>query len=79
MAHLRRNEHLKLFANCCNTLATAVLSIGILTPLGSRIWGTPSSPAFDEAEVFFSCFLLAIASHLLGQLFISGLKDVEDE
>jgi hypothetical protein len=78
MANLRRNEHLKLLANCCNTLATTVFSLGILTPIGVKIWGNPASAIFSESEIFASCLLLAVASHLLGQWAIAGLKDIED-
>ncbi len=78
MAHLRRNEHLKLFANCCNTLATTVFSLGILTPIAGRVWDSKPLP-YGETQIFFACLLFAIATHLLGQWFITGLKDVEDE
>lgn len=78
MPHLRRNEHLKLLANCCNTLATTVFSLGILTPIGVKIWGSPTPAAFNEVEIFASCLLLAVASHLIGQWAITGLMDVDD-
>ena len=78
MAHLRRNEHLKLFANCCNTVATTVFTLGILTPIAGKVF--KAKPAmFMEEHIFFSCFGFAVASHLLGQWFITGLKDEDDE
>ena len=78
MAHLRRNEHLKLFANCCNTLATTVVSLGILTPLAGRIWESKTLP-YGETQIFVACLVFGIATHLLGQWSITGLKDAEDE
>ena len=62
MAHLRRNEHLKLIANAANTVATTVLSIGLLTPIADYVWKGAPSTRFSVGEVFTTCICLAIVS-----------------
>jgi hypothetical protein len=80
MAYLRRNEHLKLLATWCNTLATAVLTVGLLSPIAEKfIKFDPKAPldpnAWNSADMFLVCFMIAVILHLVGQIWIEFLKE----
>jgi len=80
MADLRRNEHAKLAANWCNTLATAVVTVGILTPIAARLYGLAAlkTDHLNESDLFVICVCVAVALHLTGQGMLELLRDTDD-
>ncbi|CCE08455.1 conserved hypothetical protein [Bradyrhizobium sp. STM 3843] len=72
----RRNERLKLLANWANTLATAIVSVGVFVPIGQEIYGfLPQST--DPTLVYISapiCFAAGLLLHLGAQWLLGGLR-----
>jgi hypothetical protein len=81
MAHLHRNEHLKLGAAFCNMLAAAFLTIGIITPVSQKLLQDPKA-TFDPnqwsgSDLFLVCLFVALIIHLVGQALLISLKEDE--
>ena len=72
----RTNEHLKLVANWLNTLATGVIAAGVFVPAANEIFNIlPSGTDFGlVVGIGAVCFVLGIALHLIGHLFLGGLR-----
>jgi hypothetical protein len=73
-------EHLKLSATLLNTLAAAVITLGIFAPLAPYVQdGTVFTKDFDNALPAWSiCLWLALSLHILGQAFLLGLDDIDE-
>jgi Flp pilus assembly protein TadB len=71
-----RNERRKLVANWCNTLATAVLTAGLLVPAAQFIFGVLPAGA-DMALVYGTggvCAVAAVGIHFVGHMVLRGLE-----
>ena len=72
---LVHNEQVKVTANWLNTLATATVTVGVLAPLASAIYGLglppPNVVALLPALVIW--FLAALALHLGARHVLRGL------
>ncbi|MGJ5022797.1 hypothetical protein [Bradyrhizobium oligotrophicum] len=72
----RQNERLKLLANWANTLATAIVSVGVFVPIGQEIYGfLPQNT--DPTLIYVSapvCFTAGLILHLVGQWVLGGLR-----
>lgn len=80
MAHLVRNEQIKLFAGLCNGLAVAFVTAGILTPAAIVIYETgPQRASFSSFGIFAICIALALFIHLGGQALLEFLKEADDD
>ena len=77
MVNLVRNERVKLSATIVNTIAAAVITVGVLTPLAVRLY-TQVQPPPDTLELLafmpYLCIAAALALHILGWA-ILGLMD----
>lgn len=69
MVDLVRNERLKLTATIFNTIAAAVITVGVLTPLAVRLY-TPAQTPPEALELLaampYVCICVAVALHLAG-------------
>ena len=72
---IRRNERRKLSATLCNTVATAILAIGALTPVVALILGIRETDSNINAlgstlliSTFFSIVLHFVGRHILTRL-----------
>lgn len=71
-----RNERLKLAANWCNTMATAVLTAGLFVPAAQLLFGLLPANT-DIGLVYLTggvCVLAGAGLHFLGQLTLGGLE-----
>ena len=72
----RHNERLKVLANWANTLATAIVSVGVFVPIGQEVYGfLPQNT--DPTLVYVSapiCFGAGLLLHLGGQWVLGGLR-----
>lgn len=71
-----RNERLKLFATWCNTIATAIWTVGAFIPAAQFIYGILPAK-IDETLVYglgLGCMGLGIIIHLLGQWTLGALE-----
>jgi hypothetical protein len=76
MANLHRNEGLKLAAGYLNTLAAAVLTIGVFTPLGIQIYGSAVLQGGESLPAMVAiCIGSSIVLHWAAQLVLFLLKD----
>lgn len=77
MGDLIRNEHIKLLSNWCNSIATAFITVGILTPLALRFYGPDAgSPGrWAGGDLLLICFLIALYIHAIGQLLLEALRE----
>jgi hypothetical protein len=71
----KENERLKLMANWCNTLATAVLTAGCIVPASNYLFGVLSSvsPTLIYGTGFV-CIGGGVILHLMGQAVLGGLE-----
>ena len=72
----RTNEHLKLVANWFNTLATAIFSAGAILPAAQFIFGIlpqTTDPGL-VAGTAVVCVVLGFILHLVGHMFLGGLR-----
>jgi hypothetical protein len=76
-----RNEHIKLFANWTNTVATAMLAVGVFTPLAIKFYGIGEPAKKGDLLVYLPwvCICAAVALHLGGQLILELMDDDDDE
>jgi hypothetical protein len=73
---LVHNERTKLTANWLNTLATALVAAGVFAPGAALIYGF-SSPTMNRsllASAAFICFIVGIALHWGGRVFLGRLR-----
>jgi hypothetical protein len=70
------NEYKKLTANWLNTIATALLTVGTLVPIGQFIFGI--LPQGIDPELVFGagvvCFVSAVLIHFGGQWVLRNLR-----
>ncbi len=75
-----RNEHIKLFANWCNTIAAGIITVGVFTPLAVQLYGIGGQ--LKNADVLnylgWVCILAAVALHLLAQWALEALDESDD-
>jgi hypothetical protein len=45
-----RNEHIKLFANWCNTIAAGIVAVGVFTPLAVQLYGIGGQRALEARD-----------------------------
>ena len=72
----RRNERLRLAANWANTLATAVVSVGVFVPIAQAVYGflpqnTNPTLVYASAPI---CLGAGLLLHLAGQWVLGGLR-----
>jgi hypothetical protein len=81
MANLINNERVKLFANWANTVATAMLTVGVFTPVALKVYGIGEPPKNDILLEWLPivCICAAIALHLGGQLILDLLVDTDEQ
>jgi hypothetical protein len=77
VANLKRNEAVKLFASAFNTLATSVMTVGILTPIGTQIYNGALRADSNEVGTYMAiCIIGALVLHCLAQvILLIGLRD----
>lgn len=77
MAYLVRNEHIKLFAGWCNSISAAFITVGILTPIAVRLYGSDVTDPnrWTGSDLFLICFVIAIYIHAIGQILLEFLKE----
>jgi hypothetical protein len=80
MSNLVRNERVKLVAHVLNAGATAVLTVGVFTPLAVSVYGTgePLKNIGFLRNLSLVCIGVAVALHLLAHLVLEGLDDSDD-
>jgi hypothetical protein len=68
LAYLVRNEHIKLFASWCNSISAALITVGILTPIAVRLYGSDVTDPnrWTGSDLFLICFVIAIYIHAIG-------------
>lgn len=81
MTDVVRNERLKFLANRFNAIATAILTVGVFTPLAIKLYGIGEPPKNNELLFYlpYICIVGAIILHLTGHWFLHGLDDGHDE
>jgi hypothetical protein len=74
-------ERIKLLANWCNNLSTALVTVGVFTPASVVIYGIGDPPknAVFLAILPLVCILAALALHLSAQWFLNALDEPDDE
>ncbi|MET0678499.1 MAG: hypothetical protein ABW175_22100 [Bradyrhizobium sp.] len=72
----KRNEHRKLFATWMNTLATGIITVGTLIPIGQWVYGfMPATAAPDTIwGTGVVCVGTGFVLHLLGHWMLRGLE-----
>ena len=72
----RRNEHMKLVANWCNTLATGVITAGVFVPIAQEIFNIlPKDTDFGlVAGIGVVCFAVGLGIHIVAHLFLGALR-----
>jgi hypothetical protein len=71
----RENERKKLFANWCNTLATAILAAGCFVPVANYLFGAlPSASTTLIYGTGFVCIGGGVVLHLIGQAVLGALE-----
>jgi len=80
MANLNRNERLKVIATWANQLATAILTVGVFSPLAAKIYGVGPEPKNQDllTSVWIVCICLAIFLHLCSHGALEFNVDTED-
>lgn len=80
MANLIRNERVKLLSNWCNTIATAMLTVGVFSPLAATIYGIGTSVKDPDllSALPWVCICAAIFLHLAGQLGLEWLDEGDE-
>jgi hypothetical protein len=68
MPDVVRNERVKLAAGWCNAIATAILTVGVFTPLALMLYGIGEPPKNGDLLFYlpYVCMAGALALHLLG-------------
>ncbi len=81
MPDLERNERLKFLANWMSAIATAVLTVGVFTPLAIKVYGIGGPPKNGDLLFYlpFGCMAGAVILHLLGHWILHALVDGHDE
>jgi hypothetical protein len=81
MANLINNERVTLFANWTNTVATAILTVGVFTPVAVEVYGIGEPPKNDILLAWLPivCICAAIALHLGGQWILDLLVDGDEQ
>jgi hypothetical protein len=68
------NERAKLFANACDRVSTAVLSMGILGPIASRLYGLGAPLPWDWLVAWFVIWVgVACVLHLGARGILGGM------
>jgi hypothetical protein len=80
MADQIRNEHIKLFANWCNTIAVGIITVGVFTPLAVQLYGIGEQLKRADLLNYLAwiCVLAAVALHSIAQWALEAL-DVGDD
>lgn len=80
MSDLGKVERVKLLAALFNTLAAAVITIGVFGPLAAWVYGL--SPVSVGTHILLStpviCVCLAVVLHLFGQAMLTVLDEIDD-
>ncbi|HEY0330448.1 MAG TPA: hypothetical protein VGC77_15295 [Rhodopseudomonas sp.] len=76
-----RIERIKLIANFCNTIAAALLTVGVFTPIALQVYGFGDPPRHSDLLVAVPvvCLCACVALHLLGQWALEALDDPDDQ
>lgn len=72
----KRNENIKLAANWCNTIATAIMTAGAFLP-SFQLWFGTMPPGTNQNTIVVSATICVVASlfiHLVGQYALRKLQ-----
>ncbi len=75
-------ERIKLLATACNTLATALITLGVIAP--ALYYTTALETLLPARSAFLAwagaiCVIMAMILHLVGQAVLGALEKHDDE
>lgn len=81
MVDVIRNEGVKLTAAILNSLAVAIVTVGVLTPVAVRLYiqiQTPAGPNLFLTTIPYICIVTALVLHFLGWVVLRYMDVAND-